>query len=299
MPRSGVPYPERVLCSLKNTIAMIEQKLGLKIEKVNGVGPDPSGNVTLVSGDDALTIEEDAAQHLVTIGLDRAELPGAEVTSVNGETGDVELGADEISDSYMGDVGTTLGDLYSGLTGVRQSVTQERTRAENAESTLQTNINASNLRISALEAEDADNMKLNENQTATGNNTFAGRLKATGNPTYTPSQPTDDVATIGTLDAYTPMVRTSGNQTISGEKTLNTWLTIRAGHDRANVKIHNSRFNDFTTSQSEAILQLFNDNDQYVAGLTIEQSSSNYRVVYLNIRKSDGTIKKVQLGNSS
>lgn len=38
------------------------------------------------------------------------------------------------------------------------------------------------------------------------------------NPTaYTPGN-TTDVATIGTLDAYTPMVRTSGNQSISGTK---------------------------------------------------------------------------------
>ena len=33
---------------------------------------------------------------------------------------------------------------------------------------------------------------------------------------------TTDVATIGTLDAYTPMVRTTGNQTITGVKTLQT-----------------------------------------------------------------------------
>jgi len=41
------------------------------------------------------------------------------------------------------------------------------------------------------------------------------------NPTaYTPGN-TNDVATIGTLDAYTPMVRTTGNQSISGFKTFN------------------------------------------------------------------------------
>lgn len=37
---------------------------------------------------------------------------------------------------------------------------------------------------------------------------------------YDPTH-TTDVATIGTLDAYTPMVRTTGNQVISGNKTIN------------------------------------------------------------------------------
>lgn len=37
---------------------------------------------------------------------------------------------------------------------------------------------------------------------------------------------TSDVATIGTLDAYTPMVRTSGNQTIAGNKTFSNTMRI-------------------------------------------------------------------------
>ena len=151
MPREGVPYPERVLCSLKNTIAMIEQKLGLKIEKINGVGPDPQGNVTVVSGDAALTIEEDATQHQVTIGLDRAELPSAAVTSVNGETGAVVLDASEIPyndpDGYTDDVDEKLNVLTGVQNALQLSINQERTRAQNAEGALQTNINAAQASI--------------------------------------------------------------------------------------------------------------------------------------------------------
>lgn len=40
-----------------------------------------------------------------------------------------------------------------------------------------------------------------------------------------------DVATIGTLDAYTPMVRTSGNQSIEGEKTFQSYMIGRVSGD--------------------------------------------------------------------
>ena len=40
---------------------------------------------------------------------------------------------------------------------------------------------------------------------------------------------TDDVATINTLDNYTPMVRTSGNQTIGGEKTFSSNIIRKTG----------------------------------------------------------------------
>lgn len=48
---------------------------------------------------------------------------------------------------------------------------------------------------------------------------FGGELKATNQPTYDADADTDLVATIGTLDEYTPMVRTTGNQgPIAGDK---------------------------------------------------------------------------------
>ena len=153
MPREGVPYPERVLCSLKNTIAMIEQKLGLKIEKINGVGPDPQGNVTVVSGDAALTIEEDATQHQVTIGLDRAELPTAAVTSVNGETGAVMLNASEIPGKG---VNKTVMDNINTLENVglqmRSDLNDEIIARGNADAALQTNINTVQAGIPAAAA---------------------------------------------------------------------------------------------------------------------------------------------------
>ena len=62
-------------------------------------------------------------------------------------------------------------------------------------------------------------------QTVGGAKTYTGQQIATGQRAYDPAN-TDDIATIGTLDAYTPMVRTSGNQTIAGDKTLTGLTTL-------------------------------------------------------------------------
>jgi len=53
---------------------------------------------------------------------------------------------------------------------------------------------------------------------------FGGELKATNQPEYTADADTDLVATIGTLDEYSPMVRTTGAQTISGVKTFKDYM---------------------------------------------------------------------------
>ena len=55
--------------------------------------------------------------------------------------------------------------------------------------------------------------------------TFTGQLNATGQRAYDPSN-VNDVATIGTLDAYTPMIRTSGNQTKRGILTFKSDAVI-------------------------------------------------------------------------
>lgn len=59
---------------------------------------------------------------------------------------------------------------------------------------------------------------------------FDGVLKATNQPEYTADADVDLVATVGTLDEYVPMVRTSGNQSISGIKNfVNTLLGDAVG----------------------------------------------------------------------
>ena len=60
--------------------------------------------------------------------------------------------------------------------------------------------------------------------TASGDVVVSGEVKATGQPEYTADADTDLVATIGTLDGYTPMVRTTGNQPIYGGKVFKDGL---------------------------------------------------------------------------
>ena len=65
-------------------------------------------------------------------------------------------------------------------------------------------------------------------QTVGGAKTYTGQQIATGQRAYDPAN-TDDIATIGTLDAYTPMVRTTGNQGIGGNKAFTGITTFSAG----------------------------------------------------------------------
>lgn len=58
-------------------------------------------------------------------------------------------------------------------------------------------------------------------QTVGGAKTFTGQLIATGQRAYDPVN-TNDIATVATLDAYSPMVRTTGNQFIEGTKQFQT-----------------------------------------------------------------------------
>ena len=71
--------------------------------------------------------------------------------------------------------------------------------------------------IVALQTADGQNVKLNTVQTIPAAKVFGGQITATGQRAYSPGN-TTDVATIGTLDAYTPMVRTTGLQNILGDK---------------------------------------------------------------------------------
>ena len=77
--------------------------------------------------------------------------------------------------------------------------------------------------IIALQTADGQNVKLNVAQTIPAAKTFTGLIKATGQGAYDPNN-TDNVATIGTLDEYTPMVRNTGNIDIYGEKHFKNGL---------------------------------------------------------------------------
>lgn len=139
MPRQDVPYGGAI-CRLKERIAEIWDKLGEKLHSVNGVTGDAAGNVEIVSGDAAIVVTSDQVNHQIEVALDSSQLPAASVSSVNGQTGAVALTADDIP-SDNGDVQTDLDNLAGADITLQGNINAEALARQNADSTLQTNIN--------------------------------------------------------------------------------------------------------------------------------------------------------------
>ena len=144
MPREGVPYPERLLCSVRCELKNIWNALSGKLHSVNGVEGDGQGNVDIVSGDAAVVVTPQPLSNQVEISLDQSQLPTAAVSSVNGETGAVVLDASEIDSEVMSPGNTVEDDLTTlntKLTNLTGAVIAEGTARANSDSALQTNIN--------------------------------------------------------------------------------------------------------------------------------------------------------------
>lgn len=141
MPRADVPYPSREICSLKCQIDALQRQINELMKSVNGVQGDGQGNVSLVSGDPAVVINNDAAQHEVKISLDQSQLPAAAVQSVNGQTGVVQLEADDIASDGNSDVQTDIDTLKNLGVTLQRAINGEITARGNADAALQGNIN--------------------------------------------------------------------------------------------------------------------------------------------------------------
>lgn len=108
-----------------------------------------------------------------------------------------------------------------------------------------------------------------------------------------------DIATIETLDNYTPMVRTTGNQTIAGIKTFTSPIVLAGGHDNSYYNINNSRLSNHTSNQSEGVFIVADGNDNVRAGFTFKSYSDGKTELILNLRNSDdSTFKSISLGIS-
>ena len=143
MPRQGVPYPSREICSLKCQIDALQRQINELMKSINGVEGDGQGNVSLISGDPAVVISNDAVQNKIEISLDSSELPAADVSSVNSQTGAVVLNAtDIIAQGYNKNVERVLDDIYLFAAQTRTNLNSEIYRSTNADSTMQTNFNA-------------------------------------------------------------------------------------------------------------------------------------------------------------
>lgn len=156
MPRQGVPYPSREICSLKCQIDALNAKINELMKSINGVQGDGQGNVSLVSGDPAVVINNDQAQHEIKIALDSSQLPAAAVSSVNGQTGVVDLDAADIP-MYPGQSTPTVQNAVAANSGgigqLQSDLNQEVLDRGNADAALQTNVNGIGARVSVIEAQ--------------------------------------------------------------------------------------------------------------------------------------------------
>lgn len=140
MPRQDVPYGG-ALCRLKERIAEIWDELGKKLHSINGVEGDAAGDVKIVSGDPAVVITDDQLQHQIEVSLDTSQLPAASVASVNGQTGAVTLDAGDIPSDGNSNVQTDIDVNKAAISACSSAITSEQLARQNADSTLQTNIN--------------------------------------------------------------------------------------------------------------------------------------------------------------
>ena len=136
-----MPYGGAI-CRLKERIAEIWDKLDQKLHSINGVEGDGAGNVEIVSGDAAITVSESPTGHFIEIGLDHGNLPAAAVSSVNGQTGAVMLDAENIPSEGNSNVQIDLTVNMETINALSEAIGLEETARQNADNTLQTNINA-------------------------------------------------------------------------------------------------------------------------------------------------------------
>lgn len=141
MPRQDVPYGGAI-CRLKERIAEIWDKLDQKLHSINGVEGDGAGNVEIVSGDAAITVSESPTGHFIEIGLDHGNLPSAAVSSVNGQTGAVRLDAADVPSDGNSNVQADIAANKAAINECFDGITSEQAARQNADATLQGNINS-------------------------------------------------------------------------------------------------------------------------------------------------------------
>lgn len=121
-------------------------------------------------------------------------------------------------------------------------------------------------------------------------------VKRTTSGTYSAS----DVATIATLDGYLPMVRTSGNQTIGGQKTFTSLIEQAGEWPNLRKKITDVDITTNTTSwQDKGNFNWVDKNNVTIAQLRLLISATNKVSIQAMVRNADGTNKYVMLAEGN
>ena len=104
----------------------------------------------------------------------------------------------------------------------------------------------------------------------------------------------NDIATIGTLDAYTPMVRISNPQTIAGIKTFTDPIIRSGGKDSSYIQIKDALFDNATAANFETILKVTDTSDNIIMNFGIRQNSNGTHILRVMLRNSDGSTYTTQ-----
>ena len=236
MPREDVPYPTSAICSIRERIAELRDELDQLLKTINGVAGDANHEIKFISDNAALGIINDAAQHEIHLDLDVSQLPAALVDSVNGQIGTVVLDGDDLDGVTPGNsVNDDIAALQGADVTLQGNINAEATARANADSSLSTAINAAlatipgevssqiaaDATIAQLVYEDGQNVKLTGPQNISGVKTVPTETTGTFS-----SQIANSSKVKNELDAYAPMLRTTGNQSSTGFKKINNTVTF-------------------------------------------------------------------------
>lgn len=335
MPRADVPYPSREICSLKCQIDALQRQINELMKSINGVQGDGQGNVSLISGDPAVVINNDQAQHEIEISLDQSQLPAAAVSSVNGQTGAVQLEADDIASDGNSDVQADIDALKALGLNLQGAITNEATTRGNADAALQGNINTLQASIPGEAA-----------------NAVANDPTVTQLAVDVPNK-LDKISSGSTLKAYTHIGANQGEKSVvdgvdadsigirdadgrmhaadpatgATDKTLVTsnWVS-QTGDSAPNNLLHKTGNEtktsgqlkiampnygyglavqdnglDITNIQSQRVhtLPFLDRNNIGIANIRYVVQANGAILVQLEIRKTDGTYKYINLGDNS
>ena len=338
MPRQGVPYPSREICSLKCQIDALQRQINELMKSINGVEGDGQGNVSLISGDPAVVINNDAVQNQIEISLDTSQLPAADVSSVNGQTGVVDLdGADiplnpgQSPPTVQNAVAANAGNISQ----LQADLNQEILDRGNADSALQSNINNVSAGIPAAAAAavaadptvaqlavDVPN-KLDKITSGSALKAYTHTGATQGEKSVVDGTTADSIAirdANGRLQAADPAsgatdktVVTSNWVSQTGDSGPNNILH-RTGNETktaGQLKIAMPNYGyglavidsglDITNIQSQRVhtLPFLDRNSIGIANLRYVVQTNGSVLVQLEIRKTDGTYKSINLGDNS
>ena len=120
---------------------------------------------------------------------------------------------------------------------------------------------------------------------------FGGEIKATNQPTYTADADTDLVATVGTLDEYSPMVRTTGNQIIYGDKTT-TGIILISGNKQflARLKLRNEAMSrpEYGNLRKETHITFIDKDDNILSALMLVRLPSGLSSLVVRLYDKNG-----------